>query len=172
MGCADKSQRTENWSGRSVSDNRVYQANTRGMARRQYVDAHIPSKMNAFRIRLTAMAVHTSNLANGALRLVRLRFNSVTIAIIVVMGVMKRNHRVKISARFRRGQNGMLRSIGNAMRKAKNPSREGKHHQSDNQILSWRRSVSSEPVTLYPSTSYILSVPVQLLCLVSREIGN
>jgi hypothetical protein len=123
----------------------------------QYVDAHIPSRTKAFTTKLTATAVHVSNVANGAFRPIRLRLMSVTIAITVVTGVMKRNHSAKTSAKFRGNQCGMRRSIGNAKRNAKNPNKAGKHHQSENQILARRGSVSFEFATVDSSTSDILT---------------
>src|SRR5260370_8955309 len=138
----------------------------------QYVDAHIPSRTNAFATRLTAIAVHVSNLANGAIRPIRLRLISVIIAITVVTGVMKRNHRVKISAKFSGNQCGMRRSMGNAKRNAKNPNKAGKHHRSDDQISPWRGSVSSEFVTVDSSTSDILTLLAPPLCLVSPTTSN
>jgi hypothetical protein len=76
----------------------------------QYVDAHIPSRTSAFTTRLAAIAVHVNNFASGAIGPVGLRLMSVTTAITVVTGVMKRNHRVKISAKFSGNQCGMRRS--------------------------------------------------------------
>ena len=48
--------------------------------------------------RLTATAVHESNLTHRVISLARLRLMSLIIAIAVVTGVMKRNHWTKISA--------------------------------------------------------------------------
>ena len=127
------------------------------MVQFQYVDAHIPSRTNAFTTKLTAAAAQVSNVANGAFRSIRLRLMSVTIAITVVTGVMKRNHSAKTSAKFRGNQCGMRRSIGNAKRNAKNPNKAGKHHQSENQILARRGSVSSEFATVDSLTSDILT---------------
>lgn len=72
-----------------------------------------------------------SSVAKGAIRPVRLRLMSVTVATIVVTGVMKTNHRVKSSAKFSGNQCGMRRSIGNARMNAKNPIKAGKHHQNE-----------------------------------------
>jgi len=47
------------------------------------------------------MAAHKSNLVGGGIRTIRLRLTSITIAITVVIGVMKRNHNTKISAILR-----------------------------------------------------------------------
>jgi len=115
----------------------------------QYVDAHMPSRTNAFTTKLTATAVHVSNVANGALRPIRLRLMSVTIAVIVVTGVMKRNHRVNNTAKFNGNQCGMRRSMGNANRNAKNPSKAGKHHQSEDQTLLCDGSIPSKFATAY-----------------------
>jgi hypothetical protein len=104
------------------------------------------------------MAAHKSDLMSGGIRSIRLRLTNITIAITVVIGVMKRNHNAKISTRLRWGQNGTWRSIGNEKRKATKPSKEGKHHRRGSQALSWRRAVCSDSVTLNPSTNSILAV--------------
>jgi hypothetical protein len=72
---------------------------------------------------------------------------SVTVATIVVTGVMKTNHSVKSSAKFNGNQCGMRRSIGNARMNAKNPIKAGKHHQNENQFLPCGGRVSSRLVT-------------------------
>jgi hypothetical protein len=118
------------------------------------VDAHIPTKTNAFTTRLATIAVHVSNFASGAIRPVRLGLMTVTIAITVVTGVTKRNQRVKISAKFSGNQCGMRRSMGNARRNAKNPNKAGKHHRIDNQVLPCGGSVSSELVTVVLNKRY------------------
>ena len=93
------------------------------------------------------MAVHASNLTNVDMRLVRLRFHRVTIAMTVVTGVTKRNQSVNSSAKFSGNQWGMRRSIGNAIKNAKNPNKAGKHHRSDTQISLWCKDGSSKFVT-------------------------
>jgi DNA/RNA endonuclease YhcR with UshA esterase domain len=61
----------------------------------------ITSELPVRTTKLTAAAAQVSNVANGAFRSIRLRLMSVTIAITVVTGVMKRNHSAKTSAKFR-----------------------------------------------------------------------
>lgn len=109
----------------------------------------MPSRTNAFTTKLTAIDIHVSNVTNGAFRPILLRLMSVTIAIIVVTGVMKRNHSVNNSAKFNGNQCGMRRSMGNANRNAKNPSKAGKHHQSEDQSLPCDGSVPSKFATAY-----------------------
>jgi hypothetical protein len=84
---------------------------------------------------------------------------SVTIAITVVTGVMKRNHSAKTSAKFTWNRCGTRRSIGNT-KNAKNPNKAGAHHQSENQRLARRGSISFEFATVDSSTSDILKLSV------------
>jgi hypothetical protein len=88
-----------------------------------------------------------SSVDNGAIRPVRLPLTSVTVATIVVTGVMKRNHSAKSSAKFSGNQCGMRRSIGNAKMNAKNANNAGKHHQNEKQFLACGGRVSSRFVT-------------------------
>jgi len=83
------------------SGNRVNRASKLAGAQYQYVEAHIPSSTNAFTSSPTVIAVQASTLVNGVIRPVRMRFVSVTMAMTVATGAMKRNHNVKISARFK-----------------------------------------------------------------------
>jgi hypothetical protein len=67
----------------------------------QYIEAHIPSKTNAFTNKLTIIAAQTSNLLDEEIGSNRPRFTNKTIAIMVVTGAIDKNHSVKISAKFR-----------------------------------------------------------------------
>jgi hypothetical protein len=101
----------------------------------QYVDAHMPTSINAFTIKLAPIAAHVSNVATAAIGAVRLCLMTPTIASIVVTGVTNRNHNVKISAKFNGNQCGMRRSMGKAKRQATNPNKAGEHHQNENHFV-------------------------------------
>ena len=108
--------------------------------------------------KLTAMAVQAINVAKRAFGAARLPFTSVTIAITVVTGVIKRNHRVNISARFSGNQCGIRRSIGNARRNNKNPTKAGKHQRSGLHILPLPGDILSGFVAVVSVIGSILTV--------------
>jgi hypothetical protein len=103
------------------------------------------------------MAIQVTILGKMGTRIARLHFISLTIAITVVTGVTKRNHRVNISARSSGNQLGIRRSMGNASRNAANPNKAGEHHRSGDQILLTPSGFSSEFVTAASATIDILA---------------
>lgn len=66
----------------------------------------------------------------------------------VAMGVINTNHIANISAIFKCGQNGIVRSIGKESVNAVNPNRDGKHQQMGIQVLLARTASFSETVIL------------------------
>jgi hypothetical protein len=117
----------------------------------QYVEAHIPNRTSAFVIELITTAIQVTNFVKRIAGVFAVCFTSVTIAITVVTGVMKRNQRVNTSARFNGNQWGIRRSIGKASRKTKSPSKEGKQHRNGNQFLLALRGITSDFVTVAAS---------------------
>jgi len=79
------------------------------------------------------MAVHVSHFIFREILLLYLIM--VMIEINVAMGVINTNHIANISAIFKCGQNGIVRSIGKETVNAPNPNRDGKHQQMGNQVL-------------------------------------
>jgi hypothetical protein len=92
------------------------------------------------------MAVHVSHFTFRGILLLYLimLMNEINVA----MGVINTNHIVNISAIFKCGQNGMVRSIGKESANAANPNRDGKHQQIGIQVLLGRTLSLSETFTL------------------------
>ena len=86
----------------------------------------------------------------------------VMIEINVAMGVINTNHMANISAIFKYGQNGIVRSIGKESVNAANPNRDGKHQQMGIQVLLGRTTSFSETFALklkYPKDPADFSLP-------------
>src|SRR6266404_830015 len=87
----------------------------------------MPTKINAFTRTLTVIMVQAKTLMIVAICADRLRLINATVAMVVAIGATKRNHSVNISARLKRGQKEILRSMGNESRNMAKPPRAGRH---------------------------------------------